>query len=861
MLDKEYLSEIITSKFPDLYNTKFEINSQTISSFTLGNLLPFLVYQNTIDLNHRLIGLYLPEDKSIINIVPFYMIIGQYRKLLNKAMEVNNYQNNSYSVDQIQVTFGGSIAYISSVDFINRQLNLKFAQGKEMKLPFVKSYKIAFLNKHGQTLNNKIEAFEKIDQADQTNIFTLPFDLKENQYEGVIIFTNTSKFESLIQNIKVSGNDLRNHLNIEKVVFPSNSSEHKFIRLSNLKTANKPVSVLVARQDAFNAYSQILASGGKRLTHIKTIVIDDFDELVIRWDKAGRVGEEINELNENYFKQLNENNLKDLYLICRNSSLNIHEILKKFEINYHPWLVKPIEAQYLNEEISIAPEITITNVGDSKFENLNESINILINSWKNLSDSNYCNGEIVTPIKHLYELRAKLNSFFSPNDFKILLNDFLINLALLRSKYFFAGQDYNLISNTENLIKNKFIEIKNYKFDIIVDFLKNKAISGLVMIISDNDNNNDILWVQNSIRGLFPFIRIEHHHKKKSFQLKSFNSNNSEVIFYLSADKITIGKSLGNILAVQQMFILNNKAYSFALNYSKKYQQLQNEVGNSQFQYSLLNSLEPKNSSAANDFGIIPIKYKKNEIDDEKVQESIQFVETELNDLVEGIILKHKNENPFTSDKYMLLFDDSTFEIFPENRRMYLYEDDKETDDIEKSLKTVCELRAGEQIIIPKKNAQIKDLLNQVLEKNRNFSESIETDLKWRILINNHIKRCGIDLNFFRRKLKSNGFVIGSDQTIQHWIDSDTRRPDNFKGLLNALARLEIINMSEINSYDVHNLELKSIQIRFVRTAIVKLLSRLNGIDVEYDENFNDELLNDFIDHIEIKKISSLYKL
>lgn len=858
MLDKNYLTEKISSIFPDLSNTKFEINSQIIYSFTLGSLLPFLVYQNTIDINHRLIGLYLPDKNKSSNLLPFYVIMGQYRKLLDSTLKFNNYQNQVFSRDQIQVTYKATIYYILSIDFINCQIKLISGRG-EVNLPFLESYKLTFLNKYDLKISDKIDAFEQLGKARLTNIFTFPLSPKESQYEGVIIFTNINKFESLIKTIKVSGNDLRDHLNIEKVVFPSNGG-HKFIRLSSKQTEKKPVSVLVARLDAFGAYTNILESGGSRYKHIKTIVLDEFDELLLKWEKAAKTDVELANLNETYFSYLSEGSLKDIYFICKNSRLNIHELLTKNNIKYDPWLIKPMELSNLDNHPPISPEVLLNNVGKLDFENLNIDLNRLITKWKELAKSQFCNGEILVPITFIYELRIKLNSFYNPDVLKSYLLSFIQKLNEFKTRWFMSGQDFGLTAETINYI-NKYEGIINFKLNSVIDILKSKSVTGCIKIVSENTNDGDIGWMKNEIHSSLSDANIIHYHKKDTLQFLNGAPSNSDIIFYLTVDKDILGNALGNILAKDQVFILNNRSYSFGVSYSKRYQNIQREASSLKSQYHLLNIEAQSASSSQENAGIIPLKFYEKEITQSAIQDITEIPEPGLNDWVEEIILKHKNNNISVSENYILFFDDGTFELLPENRKIYLYEDEGETDDIEKSLKPVCELEPGEQIILPKRSIPVKVLLEETLKKNNQFSLSIDMDSKWRILIYNHITRCGMDLNYFRKKLKENGFNIGSDQTVQHWIDSDTRRPDNFRGLLNALALLGIINKSEIDSFDRHNSELKSVQIKFVRTAISKLISRLNGIDIEYDETFTDELLNNFIDHIEIKRISSLHKL
>jgi hypothetical protein len=62
-----------------------------------------------------------------------------------------------------------------------------------------------------------------------------------------------------------------------------------------------------------------------------------------------------------------------------------------------------------------------------------------------------------------------------------------------------------------------------------------------------------------------------------------------------------------------------------------------------------------------------------------------------------------------------------------------------------------------------------------------------------------------MEISFFRRKLKANGFSITTDLSVKYWLEGEVRRPLNFLKLLNALACLEIIQPGEISDYNSHN--------------------------------------------------------
>jgi hypothetical protein len=865
MLDKSYLKEIIQNSFPDIANTKFSLNNTPVSHFTENSLLPFLVYQNTIDVHHRLIGLYLPQNCSIINLIPFYVMMGQFRKALDTVMQAKNYQNQSFGSNEKQVVFNGDICNISSIDFINRRLIFRSGRGRVINLPFLESYKIKWSN-NARDIEKKVESFEEIDRAGSGNIFSFPISPRDNLYEGVIIFTNTSKFESLLRSVEISGTDLREHMNIQKVVFPSKDEDIRFTRLSKPQTSKKPVSLIIARHDAFRSYKSIIDAGAGSLNHIRTIIIDDFDELVSRWEKSDCVKEEVGWLNDNYFKRIHEKQIKDLYLISRNSNVHIHQILKETQVSYNPWLLNPLEEQFINSEKDpgFAPVITVTNIGDSHFENLACSLNILINKWKELARNSFCNGEILSPINNLYELRKKLNSFFNSEILFDFTETFLLNLDQLQKKWFSARQDYNTIEETKKFVLENFnadSRLVNFKLLTILEILKDMFTKGIIFIVSENNTADDIKWLKDEIHATYPEVTVNYFHKKDFLCLNQDYPASNCIIFYLTSDKKIIGRASGNVLAKEQVFILNDRSYSFTETFLKKNQRLQIEVGNTNKKYQLLNIKESPDSSLLGEGGLIPLHFIRHQIGLFEAKDEPSIPEEELQDVVEHILQKQQHNSWVPTERFLLFFDDGSIMHVPESKHFFLYEDDKETDDFEKSLRTAEELCAGDEVILAKRGWQLKEILEQALKKNKDFSQAIEMDYKWRLLIRNHIERCNWPIDYFRRKLQQNDFSIGSDLTIRNWIDGETRRPDNFLGLLTALSNLNIIHKEEIKDFDRYNSEIKSIQSRFVRTAIRELIARLNGINIEEDDVFTEDLLNDFINHIEIKRISTIYKL
>ena len=232
MIGREYILEKVHEKFPDLLKLRFSINGANICDFSEKILYPFMIYQNTVGIDNRLITLYLPENSNASLLIPFFTAVGVYRRALQFVMSDQNYQNESFQNQVKKVVNNADVCSIIYIDFINRILVLRDGRGGEREISFDQSsYKIKWNYPAALNLYEKIEKFDKIDKLTKKDIFSFPIDPSKKHSNGVLIFTNTSKFESLLDNVKISDNDIKAHLRIQKAIFPNNDSS---VQLKNI---------------------------------------------------------------------------------------------------------------------------------------------------------------------------------------------------------------------------------------------------------------------------------------------------------------------------------------------------------------------------------------------------------------------------------------------------------------------------------------------------------------------------------------------------------------------------------------------------------------------------------------------------
>jgi len=864
MINKNYISEKIQERFSDLLRIKFSINGNVISDFSEKTLYPFMIYQNTVDTLNRLITVYLPENSNAALLTPFISTVGVYRKALELEMGNQNYKNVVFPNQAKQVVHNGDICSIINIDYINRLFVLRDGKGTEHDVLFKSAYQLNWtVYPSSKDISKKIEEFSKIDKLGKKDIFTFPLVPKKEYFQGVLLFTNVSKFETLLRTIKISDSDIKEHLKILKASFNADGESIDFTRISFAETNNKPVSLIVARSDSFRAFNKIIEAGNGSLDHIKTIIIDDFDEIVLKAKKAGSIDADLEFLQSEYFDKLGNGtkDIKDIYLICSNRNIEVQEILKNKGIESFPWLLTPIEKLVIDDKQWIKPEIIISGICNKDFEEVLDRIYKLLSKWKDLASSNFCSGQVLLPIRNLYILKDKWISFYDPINFKKFLDEFETILAQLQSEWFSNGIDYGLIDETRLICKNVkerfYISLLEPDIKNLIESLDENASE--VVIVTRNNDETDKQHITRYLSEINSKIDFVFKDKNEILLGSTSKEINPDLIVYLVWDKELFNSSFVNPLAIRQVYLISRTGCESLKRYSIYGKKQIMDIGNSENKYKLLN-LEPYKENAVKEDELISLKFLHCK-EEKTIIEQIDII-PEIEEFVHDIIKQHNtpdgNSN-FVSNSVILFFEDGSHIEWPEHKNVFFYDENLESEGASIQ-KNINDLKVGDQIMVAKRSKELKKVIEDALAENESYSKSIIIDHDWRDKILNYINLNHWDLQHFRRKLNENGFKVDTDFTIINWIEGDTIKPQKFTKLLVALCQMGILNEEKLTEYYNKNKDLKSIKTKFIRSSVQKLILSLKGINYGTDALFDEHLLNAFIDHIEIKRVLGIFK-
>ena len=863
MLNKNYISENVQKRFSDLHRVNFSINGRDITDFSEKTLYPFMIYQNTIDTLNRLITIYLPENSNAALLTPFISAVGVYRKALESVMQNKNYNNVAFPNQVKLVVYNGHVCSIITIDYINRFIVLRDGRGYEYDISFDSTFQLIWKYPGSNDVLSQLENFIKIDTLRKKDIFTFPLVPKKEDFQGVLLFTNVSRFETLLRTIKISDSDIKEHLKILKTSFNADGESIDFTRISFAETNNNPVSLIVSRSDSYRAYYNIIKAGKGSLDHINTIIIDNFDDIILKANESGTLDDDLAFLQSEYFNKLGNGvkNIKDIYLICSNRNFEVQEILKKKGIESFPWLLTPIEKLVLDDKELIKPEIIISGICNKVFEEVLDRINKLLSKWKNLASSNFCSGQVLLPIRNLFILRDKWSSFNDPTNFKKFLDEFEIILVHLQREWFSNGIDYGLIDETRILcsnVKDSFhLNLLEPDLKRLIEALDENARE--VVIVTKNNDEGDKQHITNYLANVNPSIKYIFKDKNEILLGSTLKGIIPDLIVYLVWDKELFNSSFVNPLAIRQVYLISRTGCESLKRYSINGKKQIMDIGNSDNKYKLLN-LERYNDNTSIEDELISLKFLQCE-EGKAIVEQIDII-PEIEEFVHDII-KHYNKpdgnSNYVSNSVILFFEDGTHVEWPEHKNVFFYDDNLESEGASIQ-KDINDLEVGDQIMVAKRSKELKKVIEDALAENESYSQSIIIDHDWRDKILNYINLNHWDLQYFRKKLNENGFRVDTDFTITNWIEGDTIKPQKFNKLLVALCQMGILNDEKMAEFYNENKHLKSIKTKFIRSSVQKLILSLKGINYGTDALFDEHLLNTFIDHIEIKCVLGIFK-
>ncbi|MFW6046944.1 MAG: hypothetical protein ACOCP4_04065, partial [Candidatus Woesearchaeota archaeon] len=660
-------------------------------------------------------------------------------------------------------------------------------------------------------------------------------------------------------------------LHIMELIYDRKNDKFKFSSLSaDKKVKKKPISLLLSSNEDFRAINNVFTDAEGKLDHINTIVFNEFDQLYHQWQNDNNLDKFDNILFNDYFLKLNKS-FQDIYLINNNYNIDIENWFNysskfKNKINRYFWLLGPeerIELEGWNDKIS--HKVRFYNIAYRDYVSKVNGIENIIKKLNVLGEFNYCNGEIIKIGRLLFDLRDKFNTFYDPTELRERIKNLIEDLKLLKEKWFPSKLDDGIIQSILNFLED-FIDNENHNFKLKYFFDKiYRANTDSTFVIitkhscSESDKNYLIKTIQKkSPEANFKFLNI----KQNIPEILKYNDLFNYCLLFTFRGKYQVSP-LTNIYAKENVYLLNPLEFNYAnYKYVNKTKPTLDTLYDNKKRIELLNldmtynkEIANPNPEFINTFSEESWIESSDNKDTDKQDFDFEFFVKSIQNKIQSEGLSSTNEQ----DEVMVLFEDGSYEIYTSNKTLFVHNDSIKS--IENAKKEAKNMEKGDTIFHVKNKGSVKETMLSILKTKDAFEGKVFYNEEWRYLLNEKLKSLDNSLENLNNLLERNGFLVSINVPLD-WINGNTTQPNDFEKLLVALVKMNVIDENKIPSYLDAVKSIKSLQITFLRETIKKIIAEFDNLPYTSKNKLIDEnLINEFLEYIDIKRVSIVIKL
>jgi hypothetical protein len=793
-LHKKEVVAKIREDFPELLDMKVNAGRGELDLSIRNKLSAYLVYKNTIDEERRLITFFHPVDSAHYKLLPFYVVLALYKKEIIDTKDVldlehiNDNKGSSFYMN-------GSLCRLKYFDFETEKIVVKTATSNEVHFD-LETFLYMTNGKESlrdEVRNNLLRSRLQNDQSIDGLLSYKRTIRKSNLNSGVIIFTQKSKFESLLRVLKIGGGYLTESVHVKKAVWIRQTERYRYDQISIFN--NDAPLILVANYQDTGA----LPAFQMEFPNLNTVVFDDADS---NWEKITS----ILPIYQNYLDGT-EPLLRDVYLISGAADVTRYYSLKS-ECDGHYWLTTDI-----GDDENKHRELSIYGV-DTGIE-LIATLRKLKQSLRGLYDFG-----LVEYLKPLYskatEIENRVRSFYDPPSLTESIQELANSLNFLL--------DYGLqeiyVELKEELARLEEL-VANYKTNELKRIFETLSLEGKnAVIVSSTRNAADQDWLicqfpELDIREFvdFEFVNQSSSRDKNTMILSfgcrrpysntmPFRYNGTKEIVLLFEDEYYWLKKKFNITLHAVNYITKPEKRGSLLNLSEDQtlelfgendiphieRNLWANVASNGFKRHIEKEVELPTDGQ--DFGEID---KTNDVLDKEMLSLDEYIFSMFSE--ENI---SKIEGSLVKGKTTLIFEDGGFEIMDDSRMVYLIpEDDGHATELSELRKSIKAINVGDELIWfnPKLYDELMDLFEEKINEDSLLKIDFAVAEEWRLV-----------LNYMLARLNSRGItnpngklaemleeylgVRRANLTINNWSAGYTRVPDLFDDLLFAINEL-----------------------------------------------------------------------
>ena len=206
-----------------------------------------------MDENKRFITFYHPDESSHYKLIPFYVVLAIYKKVIADSTESLDLENNIVNAD---FWLDGSKVWFKSFDFDNNQASFRTAMTSEKTMRLTE-----FQIKARGHSEKQIEDVNKLVQRINLHRFDSDKSFKGllnnrrvrkqlTPQSGVIIFTNKSKFRTLFKSLSFGDVRIDDAIHTINAIWDDKKSDYVYKSISKFKE-DEPLILIASYSDRY----------------------------------------------------------------------------------------------------------------------------------------------------------------------------------------------------------------------------------------------------------------------------------------------------------------------------------------------------------------------------------------------------------------------------------------------------------------------------------------------------------------------------------------------------------------------------------------------------------------------------------
>lgn len=853
---------MIRQAFPDTKDVEFYVDGEPVKTWVEKMLLPFFFYSNSGSKNAQLLNLFFDEGSVSRRLLPAYLAISFYKHSIRKILDRLNYQTQ-FPANSVKLVHKGSVSYLESIDYLNRIVKIKNGMGGVTHVKFDDAYQLQWTYPKSRHIQKQLDNFKRLKASENDDFFNFPINPAISEFEGAIYFTSKASFMGSLRQIQINGNPITSSIHIQELVYDREHDSYEF-RSTSAKEAirRKPVSILVAAQEDIYAFENIMKAAGSRLSHIRTIIVDDFDD---RLTKAGKdsegAAELMSKMRENILTHLYDGRVHTVYFANRSHYYPETQAFWKTHgdgKNQSEWILTPSSVVELNS-MENQPVVKIRSAEQASLEQLLSESGSLCQEWRALVAQYFCNGETWKGLLKIAWLRRTLNGVYSPDRLKLELSNFNIFLNGLSQTYFANSADNGLIKKTVLFI-SRIIGLDesklNHKLHEIASCLSGIGVGESVAVINTfRPSQEDKEYFAAHLNTVHPGLNVLLAGPKDDLPFTPPGTGVNWFILTFTDKWRQI--PFFTVIGTCVHFLLTQREFGYAKAYASRIMKIINSIDSQAAPWRFFGIESIKSNSY--EMKVI-FEGPENKINDGSDPGPVD--DADFEQLLKSLNQSWKAGDSLNEDgpKICVLTDDGASYTWNESKKIFTYNEGSRS--IDECFRYAKELKEGDKIILLKEdyrqNTNIKKTIEDILAGTDEYETTLGHYNEWRRLIAEKITSFSNDGNRFVAALSNLGFDT-TLHTINNWVDGTTTYPHNFRKLLIALAEMGVIHRSHAGKYLSAVKTVKSLQITFIREALKKLFSDIEGIEYSTENvAINELVINSFIDKIEVKRVENI---